>query len=80
MAVIGTEEVRRGWRVRPRRVSVRCGAPLLFPTVEHHSPAQALGVTERIWTCVNLQWEWLGGVTRSAPAARAGAPASRARG
>lgn len=61
VAVIGTEDVRRGLRVRPRRVRIRCGAPLMFPTVECPTPAQALGVTERIWTCVNLQWEWLGG-------------------
>jgi 1-acyl-sn-glycerol-3-phosphate acyltransferase len=61
VAVIGSEDVRRGWRIRPRKISVRCGAPLMFPTVEHPSPVQALGVTERIWTCVNLQWEWLGG-------------------
>jgi glycerol-3-phosphate dehydrogenase (NAD(P)+) len=75
VAVIGTEDVRRGWRIRPRKVSVRCGAPLMFPTTEHPSPEQALGVTERIWTCINLQWEWLGG----APAPRQGsAPASRA--
>jgi 1-acyl-sn-glycerol-3-phosphate acyltransferase len=61
VAVIGTEDVRRGWRVRPRRVRVRCGAPLMFPSLGQPSPAQALGVTERVWTCVNLQWEWLGG-------------------
>jgi glycerol-3-phosphate dehydrogenase (NAD(P)+) len=66
VAVIGTEDVRRGFRVRPRKVRIRCGAPLMFPTVEHPSPAEALGVTERIWTCINLQWEWLGG----APAPR----------
>ncbi len=74
VAVIGTEDVRRGWRVRPRRVRVRCGAPLMFPLVEHPTPEQALGVTERIWACVNLQWEWLGG----ASAARRHAPERRA--
>jgi 1-acyl-sn-glycerol-3-phosphate acyltransferase len=61
VAVIGTEDVRRGLRVRPRKVRIRCGAPLMFPTVEHPSPAPALGITERIWGCVSLQWEWLGG-------------------
>jgi 1-acyl-sn-glycerol-3-phosphate acyltransferase len=61
VAVIGTEDVRRGWRVRPRRVRIRCGAPLGFPTVESPSPALAATVTERVWARVNLQWEWLGG-------------------
>ena len=28
---------------------------------ENCSPALASGVTERIWACVSLQWEWLGG-------------------
>ncbi len=61
MAVSGTENVRRGWRIRPRKVRIRAGAPLLFPTV--HSPEWAFsnGVTERVWACVTLQWEWLGG-------------------
>ena len=62
VAVIGTEGVRRGWRIRPRKVRIRVGPPLLFPTVEHTSPALAAGVTERIWACVSLQWAWLGGV------------------
>jgi glycerol-3-phosphate dehydrogenase (NAD(P)+) len=62
VAVIGTEDVRRGWRIRPRRVRIRVGAPLLFPTVENCSPARAASVTERIWACVSLQWAWLGGV------------------
>jgi 1-acyl-sn-glycerol-3-phosphate acyltransferase len=61
IAAIGTEDVRRGWRIRPRKVTLRCGRPLRFPQAERPSPAIALGVTERIWACVNLQWEWLGG-------------------
>jgi glycerol-3-phosphate dehydrogenase (NAD(P)+) len=61
IAVIGTEDVRSGWRIRPRRVRVRAGRPLLFPTVERSSPNLAAGVTDRIWACVCLQWEWLGG-------------------
>lgn len=67
VAVMGTEDVRRGWRIRPRKVRIRCGAPLGYPTVPEPSQAIALGVTERIWTCVSLQWEWLGG---TAPAGR----------
>jgi glycerol-3-phosphate dehydrogenase (NAD(P)+) len=61
VAVIGSEHVRRGWRIRPRKVRVRVGAPLRFPTAGSSSPALAAGVTERIWACVSLQWEWLGG-------------------
>jgi 1-acyl-sn-glycerol-3-phosphate acyltransferase len=61
VAVSGTEEVRRGWRVRPRKVRIRCGAPLGFPSVAEPSPALAAAVTERVWACVSLQWEWLGG-------------------
>ena len=62
VAVIGTDEVRRGWRIRPRKVRLRVGPPLLFPTVEDSSSRLAAAVTERIWACVSLQWAWLGGV------------------
>ncbi len=62
VAVIGTEAVRRGWRIRPHKVRIRAGRPLRFPTVEHVSPALAGAVTDRIWPCVMLQWEWLGGL------------------
>ena len=78
IAVIGTEDVRRGWRIRPRKVRVRAGRPLLFPTVDRSAPAAARVVTARIWTCVSLQWEWLGGA--KAPrqgAARAAASPAR---
>jgi 1-acyl-sn-glycerol-3-phosphate acyltransferase len=68
VAVIGSDAVRRGWRIRPRKVRVRVGPPLRYPTVEHCSPALAAGVTERIWACVSLQWDWLGG-SEAAPAA-----------
>jgi 1-acyl-sn-glycerol-3-phosphate acyltransferase len=61
VAVFGSEHVRRGWRIRPRKVRLRVGAPLRFPSPERTSPALAGAVTERIWACVNLQWEWLGG-------------------
>jgi 1-acyl-sn-glycerol-3-phosphate acyltransferase len=61
VAVIGSDEARRGWRIRPRKVRIRVGRPLGFPTVEHSSPTLAAGVTERIWACVSLQWDWLGG-------------------
>jgi 1-acyl-sn-glycerol-3-phosphate acyltransferase len=61
IAVIGTEDVRSGWRIRPRRVRIRVGSPLLFPKAEDASPSRATAVTERIWACVSLQWAWLGG-------------------
>jgi glycerol-3-phosphate dehydrogenase (NAD(P)+) len=63
VAVMGTEDVRRGWRVRPRKVRLRCGNPLSYPTVAEPSQAIALGVAQRIWASVSLQWEWLGGAT-----------------
>src|SRR6201996_5164608 len=61
IAIIGTEDIRRGWRIRPRKVRIRAGRPLHFPTVENASPALAGAVTDRIWPMVMLQWEWLGG-------------------
>ena len=65
VAVIGTEDVRRGWRVRPRKIRIRCGAPLRLPVVERPSPALGAAATERIWARVSLQWEWLGGAPSS---------------
>src|SRR3954454_13855696 len=61
IAVFGTERVRRGWRIRPHKVRIRAGSPLRFPKVEQPSPQLAGAVTDRIWPCVELQWEWLGG-------------------
>jgi glycerol-3-phosphate dehydrogenase len=75
VAVIGTEAVRRGWRIRPHKVRIRAGRPLRFPHVEGASPALAQAVTERIWPCVMLQWEWLGGLPPIRRAAIVGAGA-----
>ncbi len=61
IAVLGTDQVRRGWRIRPRKVRLRVGAPLLFPRVQQSSPARASQATERVWACVSLQWASLGG-------------------
>jgi 1-acyl-sn-glycerol-3-phosphate acyltransferase len=61
VAVVGTEAVRRGWRIRPHRVTLRCGSALSFPRVENPTPGEAAAVTDRIWPCVVLQWDWLGG-------------------
>src|SRR5271165_5332123 len=38
VAVHGTEEIRRGWRIRPRKVRLRVGRPMLFPTTRESSP------------------------------------------
>src|SRR3712207_6722168 len=38
VAVIGTEAIRRGWRIRPHKVRLRAGQPLTFPHVESPSP------------------------------------------
>src|SRR4051812_28300149 len=73
VAVIGTEAVRRGWRIRPHKVRIRVGRALTFPRVENASPQLAAAVTDRIWPCVMLQWEWLGGLPPLRPAARVGA-------
>ena len=62
VAVIGTEAIRKGWRIRPHKVRIRVGAPLTFPQVQAPSRALAAAVTDRIWPCVMLQWEWLGGL------------------
>ena len=61
VTVIGSGSVRKGWRIRPRRVRMRCGPPLRFPVVEQPSAQMARAVCERVWTCVEMQWEWLGG-------------------
>jgi glycerol-3-phosphate dehydrogenase (NAD(P)+) len=74
VAVIGSDEVRRGWRIRPRKVRIRVGRPLRFPTAENCSPALAAGVTERIWACIRLQWDWLGGAEATSQIAPGGAP------
>ena len=62
IAIIGTEAIRRGWRIRPHKVRLRAGRALRFPKVANPSPALAGAVTDRIWPCVMLQWEWLGGL------------------
>lgn len=61
VAIIGTEAIRRGWRLRPHKVRVRAGRPLVFPPVDVSTRAGAALATERVWACVKLQWAWLGG-------------------
>jgi glycerol-3-phosphate dehydrogenase (NAD(P)+) len=72
-AVFGSEHVRRGWRIRPRRVRVRLGRAMTFPRVEHPSPPLAESVTARIWPNVLLQWEEMGGLPPMRRAAVIGA-------
>ena len=74
VAVTGTERIRRGWRIRPHKVRIRIGAPLRFPQVADASPQLAGAVTDRIWPCVMLQWEWLGGLPPVRRARILGAP------
>ncbi len=75
IAIIGTEDIRRRWRFRPRKVRLRAGPPLHFPKVDNASPALAGAVTDRIWPMVMLQWEWLGGLPPIRRAAIIGAGA-----
>jgi glycerol-3-phosphate dehydrogenase (NAD(P)+) len=73
VAVQGSDEVRRGWRIRPRKVALRAGQTMTFPQTERPSPALAATVTERIWPNIELQWEWLGGLPPLRKAAVIGA-------
>ena len=73
VAVLGTERVRRGWRIRPKRVKLRAGRTMTFPRTEHPSPSLAATVNGRIWPNIELQWEWLGGLPPLRKAAVIGA-------
>jgi 1-acyl-sn-glycerol-3-phosphate acyltransferase len=73
VAVHGSEQVRRGFRIRPRKVRLRVGRSMTFPRTEHPSPALAATVTDRIWPNIELQWEWLGGLPPLRKAAVIGA-------
>jgi len=73
VTLIGTEAIRNGWRIRPHKVRIRAGRPLRFPQVDAPSPTLARAVTERIWPCIELQWEWLGGTPGLRRAAIVGA-------
>jgi 1-acyl-sn-glycerol-3-phosphate acyltransferase len=67
IAILGSDHARRGFKIRPVWVRVRCGRPLTFPRVENPSPRLAEEVTARLWPCVELQWNWLGGDQVDAP-------------
>jgi glycerol-3-phosphate dehydrogenase (NAD(P)+) len=72
-AVLGTEHVRRGWRIRPRKVKVRLGKAMTFPRAADPSRGLAATATARIWPNVELQWEDLGGLPPMRRAAVIGA-------
>jgi glycerol-3-phosphate dehydrogenase (NAD(P)+) len=73
IAVHGSERARRGWLIRPVKVRVRCGRALTFPRADQPSARLAAELSERIWPCVELQWEWLGGLPPLRTAAVVGA-------
>jgi len=61
VAIIGTENIRKGWRIRPHKVSILVGPVLRFdPT------ANAREVTEVIWSHISEQWKALGGPVAAA--------------
>jgi glycerol-3-phosphate dehydrogenase (NAD(P)+) len=64
VAILGTENIRRGWMIRPRRVTIRCGRALTFPRPLDREPRHGLAqeIANRVWSCVSLQWEYLGGL------------------
>jgi glycerol-3-phosphate dehydrogenase (NAD(P)+) len=72
-AVLGTEHVRRGWRIRPRKVKVRLGRAITFPRATRPSVGLAETVTARIWPSVELLWEAMGGLPPMRRAAVIGA-------
>jgi 1-acyl-sn-glycerol-3-phosphate acyltransferase len=79
IALIGTESIRKGWRIRPHKIRVRVGSPLTFPHMEQSTGPLAARVVDRIWPNVMLQWEWLGGLPplRRAAVIGAGEPGTR---
>lgn len=61
VAVAGTEDVRRGIRIRPKKVRIRVGRPLRFAKEPDPSPQLGQAVTDRVWAVISLEWEILGG-------------------
>ena len=64
VAITGTEDIRRGWRIRPRRVTIRCGRAMTFPRpLDGDAPrgARPRGRATACGRASRLQWEWLGG-------------------
>lgn len=61
VSIIGTEDVRSGILLRPRRIRVVAGSPLEFKREEQSSPELAESVTADVWQAVSGLWESLGG-------------------
>ena len=72
VAVIGTEQVRRGWRVRPARVRVRFGRIACLPRTKEVSPSAcgggAPGGSGRASACSGSGWAGRSRHGRRAPA------------
>jgi 1-acyl-sn-glycerol-3-phosphate acyltransferase len=73
VTVHGSEHVRRGMRIYPRKVKVRAGRAMTFPRTDNPSPQLANSVGDRVWPAIQLQWEWLGGLPPLKKAAVIGA-------
>jgi 1-acyl-sn-glycerol-3-phosphate acyltransferase len=63
VTVHGTTHIRTTWRIRPHKVSVRAGRPVTVPAVAEPTSVMANAVTDRVWPCVELGWNALGGHT-----------------
>lgn len=61
VAVIGTERIRTKWKIRPHKVRMVAGKAQRFPQTENPTATMAAAVVDRVWPCVQLQWEFLGG-------------------
>jgi len=61
VSVSGTEDIRTGWRIRPKKVRIRISRSMRFPRESDPSPQLAQAVTDRVWVLVQLGWEALGG-------------------
>jgi 1-acyl-sn-glycerol-3-phosphate acyltransferase len=61
LAIHGTDDVRRGVLLRPRKIRVIAGDPLRFVGDQPSSPESAQSVTAEVWHAVSVLWESLGG-------------------
>jgi len=61
LAISGTQDIRKGILLRPRRVRVIAGCPLEFSSEQRSSPALAESVTGEVWQAVSALWQSLGG-------------------